>query len=110
MQFKLGARRTLTNPVEGVKFDRRDEDIIAIHAMTLATLPNEMIGVLRDGLARQILFLEELGDWIASGTEEETDRMGRLMNSMLLYQATYSAKVVRSLDNRGLLKKGEKIN
>lgn len=91
--------RTLSSPLAGVTFDRADEARINAMSQILMALPDSALLVMRDGLAREILYLSDLGDW-TSGEAEEI-RFGRLQNAFLTYQATYATHAYARTLKRG---------
>lgn len=95
MNIKLGSRRTVTNPLEGVRFSVKEQDEITEIAIGMSQLPLEAIQVIRFGLAREILYLEELGDWTAGDAEKQ--RYERMVMAMKTYEATYTARVAKSV-------------
>jgi len=80
--------RTLTSPLAGVTFDKVDEAAINTMSQSLMALPDSALLVMRDGLAREILYLTDLGDW----TSGEAEQIGleRLKMAFLTFQATYA--------------------
>lgn len=85
-QFKT---RTTSNPTVGVTFSAADRDKITELGTKLIELPHVTLNVIRESLAREILFLDGLADWTSG--EAEQDRVSRLETALLAYQATYDA-------------------
>jgi len=88
-RFKL---RTTSNPLNGVKFNAKDEAKIAELALAFSNLPDETISVVRSALARQIVEYDVLGEWTEG--EAEVVRVSRQEESFLAYQATYIASSI----------------
>lgn len=95
MRIKLGAKLTFTNPVEGVTFSAKEQEEITEIAMGMSHLPNGAITAIRHGVARQILHLEEIGDWVSG--DAETERYQQLKWAMMTFEATYTARVAKTV-------------
>lgn len=77
MKISPTRARTHNNPTEGVAFSTEDNATI------------------RNAIAREVIWLEQVGDWTAG--EAELARREGLELALLTYQATYTAGVIKHM-------------
>lgn len=95
MYISITGNRTYSNPVNGVSFSPEDNDKITEIAQGLALVSDEVRSTIRNAVAREIIWLEQLGDWTAG--EAEAARRAGLELALLTYQATYTAGIIKHL-------------
>lgn len=99
MRIKPISRRTQSDPTEGVVFTVAEQKEITEYGSAMLSLPERMIRVIRSALAREIMFMEELGDWVSPDSQDEERQQARLKDALLTYQATYAAATMKRMSH-----------
>jgi len=84
--------RTTSNPLAGVHISSEDATRINDIMGALASVPGDIVEVMRSALARQIVEYDVLGEWTEG--EAEKFRLSRQEQSMIAYRATYVGQPV----------------
>jgi hypothetical protein len=95
MKISLTRSRTHSNPTDGVSFSAEDNTKITEIAQGLALMPDGVRSTIRNAVAREIIWLEQVGDWTIG--EADAARREGLEIALLTYQATYVAGMIKHM-------------
>jgi hypothetical protein len=95
MKILPARARTHSNPIDGVTFSVEDNAKIAKIAQGLALVSDDVRSTIRNAVAREVVWLEQVGDWTAG--EAELARREGLELALLTYQATYTAGIIKHM-------------